>query len=162
MPVVTTPDPSAQGSGDDAVDLGKTRPASSYEPPSSGYEAPSLGADAQQSYPPPPGAPAGYPPPSGYPAPAGFPPPAPGFPAGFGVTVDQFGRPLSDKSKVLAGVLQLLLGTFGVGRFYLGYVGIGIAQLLLGWLTCGIWPLIDGILILLGKVPDSEGRTLRD
>ena len=40
------------------------------------------------------------------------------------------GVPLSDKSKVAAGVLQLFLGGFGVGRFYTGHVGIAIAQLL--------------------------------
>src|SRR5690242_14514404 len=40
------------------------------------------------------------------------------------------GQPYSDKSKVVAGVLQLLL-PFGVGRLYAGHTGIGIAQLLL-------------------------------
>ncbi|NMN97449.1 TM2 domain-containing protein [Antrihabitans stalactiti] len=71
------------------------------------------------------------------------------------------GEPLSDKQKLVAGLLQLFLGGFGVGRFYLGYTGIGIAQLL----TCGglgIWALIDAILILVGKVPDAQGRPLRD
>ncbi|MGI9208927.1 MAG: TM2 domain-containing protein, partial [Rhodococcus sp. (in: high G+C Gram-positive bacteria)] len=32
------------------------------------------------------------------------------------------------------------------------------------WLTCGIggiWPLIDGILMLTGKVRDEHGRPLR-
>jgi hypothetical protein len=71
------------------------------------------------------------------------------------------GEPLSDKQKLIAGLLQLFLGGFGVGRFYLGYTGIGIAQLV----TCGglgIWALIDAILIFVGKVPDSQGRPLRD
>jgi TM2 domain-containing protein/uncharacterized protein DUF2510 len=79
--------------------------------------------------------------------------------------VDAYGRPLSDKSKILAGLLQIFVGSFGVGRFYLGYTNIGIAQIAVSWLTCGIgavWPLIDGIMILVGKVPDSEGRPLRD
>lgn len=76
--------------------------------------------------------------------------------------VDAYGRPLSDKSKLVAGLLQLFLGTLGIGRFYLGYTGLGVAMLLLSWLTCGIWPLVDAILILLGRVPDSDGRTLRD
>jgi TM2 domain-containing membrane protein YozV len=64
-----------------------------------------------------------------------------------------------------AGLLQIFLGAFGVGRFYLGYTGIGIAQIAVTWLTCGIgaiWPLIDGIMILTDKVPDSVGRTLRE
>jgi TM2 domain-containing membrane protein YozV len=79
--------------------------------------------------------------------------------------VDAYGRPLSDKSKLLAGLLQIFVGSFGVGRFYLGYTNVGIAQIAVSWLTCGIgaiWPLIDGIMILVGKVPDAEGRTLRE
>jgi hypothetical protein len=35
--------------------------------------------------------------------------------------VDANGRPLSDKSKLVAGLLQIFLGGFGIGRFYLGY-----------------------------------------
>jgi|ERR1700682_94654 TM2 domain-containing membrane protein YozV len=103
--------------------------------------------------------------PAGYAPPPGSYPPAsqqvPGAPYG----VDASGRPLSDKSKVVGGLLGILLGSFGVGRFYLGYTGIGIAQIAVTWLTLGIggiWPFIDGILILLGKVPDAQGRTLRD
>ncbi|MHA5053618.1 TM2 domain-containing protein [Streptomyces sp. SD15] len=74
---------------------------------------------------------------------------------------DPYGRPYSDKSKIVAGVLQLTLGTLGIGRFYMGSVGIGIAQLF----TCGglgIWALIDGILLLTGSNnTDSQGRILR-
>jgi len=75
------------------------------------------------------------------------------------------GAPLSDKSKIAAGLLQIFLGGFGVGRFYLGYSTIGILQLVVSLLTCGlgtIWPLIDGIIILMGNVPDAHGRPLRD
>lgn len=64
-----------------------------------------------------------------------------------------------------AGLLQILLGTFGVGRFYLGYTTIGVLQLVVSLVTCGIgaiWPLIDGIMILMGNVPDPQGRKLRD
>ena len=79
---------------------------------------------------------------------------------------DAYGRPMSEKSKLVAGLLQLFLGGFGVGRFYLGYVGIGFAQLAITVFTLGIagwiWPLVDAILILTGKVADAEGRTLRD
>lgn len=74
------------------------------------------------------------------------------------------GEPLSDKSKLVAGLLQLLI-PLGIGRFYLGYTGIGVAQLLVTILTCGVgalWPFIDGILILIGNVRDSHGRPLRD
>jgi TM2 domain-containing membrane protein YozV len=75
------------------------------------------------------------------------------------------GLPYSDKSKVVAGLLNILLlgvGFGGIGRLYLGHIGLGIAQLLLGWATCGIWPLVDGIMMLMGKVNDAQGRPLRE
>jgi TM2 domain-containing membrane protein YozV len=75
------------------------------------------------------------------------------------------GMPFSDKSKMVAGLLQIFLGYFGVGRFYTGHVGIAIAQILVSWFTCGLgafWPLIDGIMMLMGKVTDAQGRPLRD
>ena len=68
---------------------------------------------------------------------------------------------MSDKSKIVAGVLQILLGTLGIGRFYTGHVGMGVAQLL----TCGglgIWSLIDGILFLVSNDrTDAQGRLLQ-
>jgi TM2 domain/Protein of unknown function (DUF2510) len=73
--------------------------------------------------------------------------------------------PLSDKSKMVAGLLQIFVGGFGVGRFYLGYTNIGILQIVATVFTCGIgalWPLVDGIMILMGNVPDAQGRRLRD
>jgi TM2 domain-containing membrane protein YozV len=77
------------------------------------------------------------------------------------------GQPYSDKSKTTAGLLQLLslVGIGGIGRFYIGDIGVGVAQLLVGWLTCGvglIWPIIDAVLILTDKVNDPQGRPLRD
>lgn len=72
---------------------------------------------------------------------------------------------LSHRSKVLAGILGLLLGAFGVHRFYLGYNGIGVIQLILGIASCGIsgiWGFVEGIIILTGGMPDAEGRALRD
>jgi len=72
------------------------------------------------------------------------------------------GIPYSDKSKVAAGLLQILL-PFGVGRFYTGHIAIGIAQLLTSFICIGgIWCLVDGILMLTGSVPDVEGRPLRE
>ncbi|UGT41136.1 TM2 domain-containing protein [Nocardia yamanashiensis] len=94
----------------------------------------------------------------GQPTPYGADPEAP-----FGRNV--FGVPYSDKSKLTAGLLQIFLGGFGVGRFYLGYSTIGVLQLVVTIVTCGvgsIWGLVDGILILVDKVPDPQGRPLKD
>ncbi|MFE9767085.1 TM2 domain-containing protein [Streptomyces sp. NPDC005808] len=75
--------------------------------------------------------------------------------------VDHQGRPLSDKSKITAGLLQLFLGGFGIGRFYVGSTGVAIAQLF----TCGglgIWALIDAILFFTSNDrTDKQGRVLR-
>jgi len=57
-------------------------------------------------------------------------------------------------------LLCLFLGGLGVHRFYTGHIGIGVAQLLtLG--GCGIWALIDLILIITDKFTDSLGRPLQ-
>jgi TM2 domain-containing membrane protein YozV len=71
------------------------------------------------------------------------------------------------KSKLVAGILGILVGWAGVHRFYLGYTAIGIAQILVTFLTCGagyIWGLIEGILILVGSTitTDADGRPLKD
>lgn len=81
-----------------------------------------------------------------YGAPGAMPPPVP--PMGY-----------TQKSKIAAGILGILLGCFGVHNFYLGYVGKAIAQLLITVLSCGIlsvvsaiWGLIEGIMILVGSI----------
>lgn len=78
------------------------------------------------------------------------------------------GRPYSDKHKVPAGVLQILLGSLGVGRFYTGHTKIALVQLLITVLTLGmaapltvLWGLIDGVVILAGDSTDRHGRPLR-
>lgn len=45
-------------------------------------------------------------------------------------------------------ILSIFLGTLGVDRFYIGHVGLGVAKLLLAWLTFGIWTIIDWFLII--------------
>ena len=53
------------------------------------------------------------------------------------------------KSKIVAGVLALLLGGLGIHKFYLGQSGKGIVYLLLCWTYIpGILALIEGITIL--------------
>lgn len=72
--------------------------------------------------------------------------------------------PVSDKNRTASGVLQILFP--GVGRIYLGYAALGVIQLVLTIATCGlgsIWSIVDGILILSGKVRiDGYGRALED
>ena len=107
--------------------------------------------------------PPNYPMPPQYPAQGGYVDPS----APFGrhpIT----GEPLSDKSKVVGGLLQLLglFGLVGIGRIYLGDTKLGIIQLVVGLLTCTIgaivWGIIDAIMILTDKVRDPQGRPLRD
>lgn len=50
---------------------------------------------------------------------------------------------LNYKEPIHILLFSIFLGGFGVDRFILGDVGLGIAKILLGWLTCGIWPLVD-------------------
>jgi TM2 domain-containing membrane protein YozV len=94
------------------------------------------------------------------------------------------GLPYSDKSKIVAGLLQLLpgflMGLGGIGRLYAGNTTIGIVQLaatVVGWISfwCGfvtlvsfaffgliwLWFVIDGIVIMAGRVTDGQGRPLR-
>jgi len=58
--------------------------------------------------------------------------------------------------RIVAGILGILLGTFGVHKFYLGFVGSGLMMLLVTILSCGVlatvtWAIgvIEGIVYLL-------------
>ena len=69
------------------------------------------------------------------------------------------------KSKMTAGLLGIFLGGFGVHNFYLGYTGKAIAQIALTFCfgAGAIWGLIEGILILTGKIDkDAKGNPLKD
>jgi hypothetical protein len=66
-----------------------------------------------------------------------------------------------DQNKwVICLLLCWFVGVFGIHRFYTGHTGIGIAQLLtLG--GCGIWALIDFILIVTGNFKDAKGNLIK-
>ena len=143
-------------------------------------EPPFGGSEALPPQPPP-----YYPPPGQYPPPGPYPPPVyppPVYPPPYYADpMAPYGRDpltgeaLSDKSKVVAGLLQLLglVGILGIGRVYLGQTSFGITQLIgglvFGIVTCGfgfivpvVWGIVDAVLILTGKVRDPQGRPLRD
>ena len=75
-----------------------------------------------------------------------------------------------NKSKMVAGLLGIFLGTFGVHNFYLGYTTKGVIQLCITLLTCGIgaivsciWGIVEGVLILCGSINvDAKGMPLID
>ena len=68
---------------------------------------------------------------------------------------------MQKKSFLITEILSFLVGFLGVHRFYTGYIGIGIAQLLtLG--GCGIWSFIDFIMISIGKYKDAKGQDLEE
>jgi TM2 domain-containing membrane protein YozV len=60
-------------------------------------------------------------------------------------------QPTQENKKVLAGVMGILFGTFGVHKFILGYTQEGIIQLVLGIVSCSLFGLvgfIEGIIYL--------------
>jgi TM2 domain-containing membrane protein YozV len=88
----------------------------------------------------------------------------------------QWYPPDPPKSAVAASLLELFFGWFGLGRFYVGSVGIALTQLVLGILgictvflfvgffilvPLSIWTFIDAILMFSGSMKDRDGRKLR-
>jgi hypothetical protein len=66
-------------------------------------------------------------------------------------------RPADAKEWLVALLLSIFLGTFGVDRFYLGHVGLGLLKLFT-FGGCGVWWLIDVILIATNSLKDAQGR----
>lgn len=82
------------------------------------------------------------------------------------------------KSKIVAGLLGIFLGSFGAHNFYLGYTTKAVIQLvvtLVGYLLCcvvigivpviivAVWGLVEGIMILTGSInQDGRGMPLVD
>ena len=66
----------------------------------------------------------------------------------------------SEKEWLVTLLLSLFLGSLGVHRFYVGKIGTGILQLItLG--GCGIWALIDVIMIATGNFKDKDGYEIK-
>ncbi|GAA4694344.1 TM2 domain-containing protein [Nocardioides conyzicola] len=161
-------------------------PEDPHVPPPYGEPTPPSG-ETPPPPPPPAEQPAPTPPPYGQAPPPqpGYAPPQPGYPqpqpgyaqpgypaAAYGASAQapygvdpKTGMPFSDKSKLVAGLLQIFLGGFGVGRFYLGDNKTAVWQIVVTVLTCGIgsiWGLIDGIMILATDSKDINGLPLRN
>jgi hypothetical protein len=91
------------------------------------------------------------------------------------------GQQNSGRSATVAGLLQITMFPFAVGRFYTGHVALALSQIAVAWgvlfvgLSLGmvlivpllvawagfLWPFIDGIVLLSGKQSDADGRPLR-
>ena len=87
---------------------------------------------------------------------------------GLGKRTDGQGAPLERppetgtlaKSQSTAFILSWLLGWLGVDRFYLGYTSLGVLKLItLG--GCGLWALIDYIMIGMCLMKDAQGNFLK-
>ncbi len=70
------------------------------------------------------------------------------------------------KSKLVAGLLGIFLGSIGIHNFYLGFTSKAVIQIIVTIVTCGIggiWGFIEGILILAGSMnKDANGVPLKD
>lgn len=156
--------PYGQASGASAPDpYGQASGASASDPYGQGADpygqAPSAG---QQNWTPAGGAAPSGSDPYGQPAGAGYGQQG-GQQAPAGATPDP-----QAQSRLVVGLLGIFLGGFGVHRFLMGYTTIGIIQIVVTVVTCGIgawWGIIEGIMVL-AKSPtferDAHGRPLTD
>jgi hypothetical protein len=79
--------------------------------------------------------------------------------SGANYMVKQIPGVFSSKDWTTALILSWLLGGLGIDRFYLGYTGLGLLKLFTAG-GCGIWALVDAILITMKNIPDSNGAPL--
>ena len=66
----------------------------------------------------------------------------------------------SERDWLTTLIISFLVGWFGIDRFYLGYTGLGILKLIT-FGGCGVWYIVDLILIAMGNLDDSEHQPLR-
>ena len=67
-------------------------------------------------------------------------------------TTDVFGSGPSGKSRGVAGLLALLLGTVGLHYFYMGKTQAGVIFLVITLLSCGILGMVTGIVSIIQGV----------
>ncbi|HEY7349500.1 MAG TPA: NINE protein [Ktedonobacterales bacterium] len=115
-----------------------------YQPPEGTYQPP------QQAQP-------GYQQPYPYqPAQPGYQQPyAPAYPPGYAGAYPMAGR----KDWLTTLLLCLFVGVLGIHRFYTGHMLIGVIQLLT-FGGCGIWTIVDLIMIVTDNYRDANGFPL--
>lgn len=67
----------------------------------------------------------------------------------------------SEKDWLTTLLLCIFLGGLGVHRFYAGKIGTGILQLITVG-GCGIWTLVDLIMIITGSFKDKDGNPIKN
>ena len=70
----------------------------------------------------------------------------------------EWSRRKKDKGIALGLNCLSLAGFAGIGRIYIGQVGMGVALLLLSPLTCGVWGLVD--IFLVGSAAETENTKI--
>lgn len=75
------------------------------------------------------------------------------------------------RSKLVALLLAIFFGTFGVSSFYLGYNKYAIIQLCVSVVLCWtglaplgmyVWAIVQAVMAYMDKMPDADGNALKD
>ena len=68
---------------------------------------------------------------------------------------------ISERNWLAALLLCIFFGVFGAHRFYVGKIGTAILMLItLG--GCGIWTVVDLIIIICQDFKDKDGKVLKN